>query len=161
MTQRSGGALVISAAAVRRALLTIVALAFIAIALYFGRGFIRRDVAAEQIDRNGYQVVFMNSGQAFYGKLVIPDGDTYLLTDVFYLTNDDTGQPTRLVRRGAEVFGPREPMVVQAHHVLFFENLRDDSELVKGIRAIKSGQVTAPVVTAAPATGTPRPSATR
>ena len=105
----------------------------------------------------------MNTGQAFYGKLAIVDADTYLLTDVFYLTNDDNGQPTRLVRRGVEVFGPREPMVIVGRQVLFFENLRDDSDLVKGIRAIKSGQV--PAATAAPptaaATPTARPSATR
>ena len=120
--------------------------------------------AAAQIDRNAYQVVFLTTGQAFYGRLTIADADTYLLADAFYLTNDDSGQPTRLVRRGAEVFGPREPMVIQARQVLWFENLRDDSDLVKGIRAIKSGQVTPPVVTAAPPvapTATARPSATR
>lgn len=151
---------------VRRALLASLAIGLLVVAAYAGRGVIaRQPAAADQIDKAAYQVIFLNTGQAFYGKLTIADGDTYLLTDVFYLTNDDSGQPTRLVRRGAEVFGPREPMVIGARQVLFFENLREDADLVKGIRAIKAGQTT-PAVTAAPtaapaATGTPRPSATR
>lgn len=151
---------------VRRAFFAFLIIGLLALAAYAGRGFIaRQPAAADQIDKPTYQVLFLNSGQAFYGKLTVADGDTYLLSDVFYLTNDDNGQPTRLVKRGSEVFGPREPMVIQARQVLFFENLRDDSDLVKGIRAIKSGQ-TSPVVTAVPtaapaATGTSRPSATR
>ena len=54
------------------------------------------------------------TGQAFYGKLTIPDADTYLLSDVFYIVPNDTAQ--RLVKRGTEVFGPREPMVILARH---------------------------------------------
>ena len=166
-TQQSGDAVVISRGTIRRVVLLLVGLAAVAAAVYVARGLVARvPTGTDQIDRVAYQVVFMNTGQAFYGRLTIPDTEVYLLTDVFYLTNDDNGQPTRLVRRGAEVFGPREPMVIQARQVLFFENLRDDSDLVKGIRAIKSGQVQPPVVTAAPtaapaATGTARPSATR
>ena len=81
-----------------------------------------------------------------------------------------TGQPERLIKRGAEAFGPREPMVILSRQVLFFENLRDDSEIASGIRAIQSGQggtaplgSGAPVATLAPAsaTGTARPSASR
>ncbi len=160
--QRGNGALVIPTAAIRRGILLLLGLALVGAVLYLGRGIVgRAPAAADQIDHSAYQVVFLNTSQAFYGRLTLADAETYVLTDVFYLTNDDNGQPTRLVRRGAEVFGPREPMVIQARQVLFFENLRDDSDLVKGIRAIKSGQVTPPVLTAAPTAGTPRPSATR
>ena len=163
-TPASRDVIVISLAAIRRLLLVLVGIGAIVATLYFGRGLLTRTpTGADQIDRTAYPVVFINTGQAFYGRLTIADAETYLLTDAFYLTNDDSGQPTRLVRRGAEVFGPREPMVIQARQVLFFENLRDDSDLVKGIRAIKSGQV--PGATAAPptaaATPTARPSATR
>ena len=157
MTRRDSGALIISTAAVRRAILFVVFVALIAAAAYYGRGAVLRSpAAADHIDHAAYQVVFLSGGQAFYGKLNIADGDTYLLADVFYLVNNDAGQPGRLVRRGNEVFGPREPMVISAAQVLFFENLRDDSEVVSGIRAIKSGQVPTP----APA-ATVRPSATR
>ena len=164
----SGDTLVISMAAVRRTVLLLVGIAALAAAAYFGRGLIGRlPTAADQIDRSAYQVVFLNTGQAFYGKLTIADADTYLLTDVYYLIPNDSAQ--RLIKRGTEVFGPREPMVILARQVGWFENIRDDSEVVVGIRAIKSGQGgstpavgTAPVATSAPtATGTVRPSASR
>src|ERR1700716_2774408 len=42
--------------------------------------------AAEVIDRNAYQAVFLTGGQVFFGKLV-PQGDEwFLLSDVFYLS---------------------------------------------------------------------------
>lgn len=164
----SGDAIVISMAAVRRTVLLLVGIAAIAAAVYFGRGLVGRPpTAADQIDHGAYQVVFLTTGQAFYGRLSIPDADTYLLKDVYYPVTNDTG--LRLVKRGTEVFGPRDPMVISGRQVLYFENLRDDSDIVVGIRAIKSGQGgTAPVVgspppaTVAPvATGTARPSASR
>jgi hypothetical protein len=167
MTSRptNDAAVVISAAAVRRVLLWLVALALLAAAVYFGRSiFNRAPAAADQIDHGAYQAVFLTTGQAFYGKLTIADADTYLLSDVFYIVPNDTAQ--RLVKRGTEVFGPREPMVILARQVLFFENIRDDSDVGLGIRAIKLGGSTpaAPATTALPlptATATARPSASR
>ena len=159
-----GAALVITAAAVRRTIALLVALVLIGAVIYVGRGLIGRPPAtADQIDRGAYQVVFMSTGQAFYGKLTIADAETFLMADVYYLVTNETGQPGRLVKRGAEVFGPREPMVILARQVLFFENLRDDSELMNGIRALKAGQGTAPGGPAATPASTPsaRPSASR
>ncbi len=151
-------------ATIRRALLLLIGITVIAAAVYVGRGIIGKPpTAADQIDRAAYQVVFMSTGQAFYGKLTIADAETYLMADVYYLVTNETGQPGRLVKRGAEVFGPREPMVILARQVLFFENLRDDSELMNGIRALKAGQGTAPggPVPTAASTQSARPSASR
>ena len=164
-TRSSSDAVVISTAAVRRVVLWLIALALLAAAVYVGRGiFNRAPAAADQIDHGAYQAVFLTTGQAFYGKLTIPDADTYLLSDVYYIVPNDTAQ--RLVKRGTEVFGPREPMVIEARQVLFFENIRDDSDVGLGIRALKLGGSTpaAPATTALPlptTTGTARPSASR
>jgi hypothetical protein len=116
------------------------------------------------IDRNAYQAVFLTTNQVYFGKVEI-DGDNYLLTDVFYLSQPDTGAASQLVKRGGEPHGPREPMIVPSRSVLFIENLRDDSPVTNAIKAYKSGQTstpatTTPVPTSAP-TGTARPSATR
>jgi len=122
--------------------------------------------AAEAIDRNAYQAVFLTNGSTFFGKAQ-PQGDEwFLLSDVFYLTTaEQTG--TQLIKRGSEAQGPREPMIISRVQVLFIENLRDDSDVVNLIRRFKSGQLpaaTPPPPTPGPATpapSTPRPSPTR
>jgi hypothetical protein len=126
--------------------------------------------AAEVIDRNSYQAVFLTGGQVFFGKLV-PQGDEwFLLSDVFYLSvPEQQGAQGQLVKRGRELQGPREPMIISAKSVLFIENLRDDGDVATAIRRFKAGDIpvaTPPPATAAPtsppsATATPRPSPTR
>lgn len=119
--------------------------------------------AAGQIDHGAYQAVFLATNQVYFGRLGII-GDTYLLSDVFYLSQPtEAGTTSQLLKRGGEPHGPREPMVIPARSVLYFENLRDDSVIVAGIRSFKSGQGSSPAVSAPPATSAPtaRPSATR
>ena len=110
--------------------------------------------AAEVIDRNGYQVVTLTNGSFYFGKLELQGDEWFLLSDVFYYqTTDQTG--TQLTKRGSEVFGPRDPMIIARDQILFIENLRDDSDIVVAIRKFKSG------TTAAPSTVRPSPSPTR
>lgn len=130
--------------------------------------------SAIPVDRNAYQSVFLVTNQVYFGKLQI-DGDTYLLTDIFYLSQPaDSNAKGQLVKRGNELHGPKEPMVIPSRSVLFMENMRDDSEVVIAIKAFKAGGASAPVATPPPVapaptattvpastTGTARPSATR
>lgn len=124
--------------------------------------------AAEVIDRTAYQAVFLVGGQVFFGKLQ-PQGDDYfLLSDVFYLSvPDQAGAQGQLIKRGTELHGPKDPMIIPAREILFIENLRDDGNVATAIRQFKSGTlpiVTAPPITAVPATAaptSPRPSPTR
>jgi len=85
---------------------------------------------------------------------------------VFYLaTNDGTqsGQAGQLIKRGRELHGPREPMVIPNSSVLFLENLRDDGDVATAIRKFKAGEIPAATPTPVPptATATSRPSASR
>jgi hypothetical protein len=105
--------------------------------------------AAELIDRSGYQQVVLVTGPAYFGKLQEQGEAWFVLTDVFYLTSTEQSG-TQLIKRGSEPQGPREPMVISKQHVLFIENLRDDSEIVTAIKRFKPGQLPAP--TAPPAT---------
>jgi len=126
--------------------------------------------AAEIIDRNAYQAVFLTNCSSYFGKLQQQGDEWFVLTDVFYLSVPEQGAP-QLIKRGSEAQGPREPMLISRTQVLFIENLRDDSEIVTAIRRFKSGgapAVTAPPATAPPATATqtvrpstPAPSPTR
>src|SRR2546427_12655171 len=110
--------------------------------------------AAEAIDRNAYQAVFLTNGSTFFGKVQPQGDDWFLLSDVFYLTTSEQSG-TQLIKRGSEAQGPREPMIIPPQQILFIENLRDDSDVVNLIRRLKSGQLpvaTPPPPSAAPAT---------
>lgn len=121
--------------------------------------------AAEVIDRNLYQAVFLANGSTYFGKLQQQGDDWFVLSDVFYLSVSDQSS-TQLIKRGSEPQGPKEPMIIPRSQVLFIENLREDSEVVTAIRRFKSGQIAPaapPVVTQSPATARPSvaPSPTR
>ena len=103
-----------------------------------------------RVDHGTYQAVFLISSQVYFGKLTI-DGNDYLLRDVFYLNSPQQGTSTgQLVKRGNELHGPVEPMIIPAQSVLFFENMRDDSEVLAAIRAFKAGVTPSPAPTTAP-----------
>ena len=154
-------AFVVPVRTVRRFLFLVLLIAVVAIgvALY---PTVRDRLQSSLIDRNAYQAVFLVTNQVYFAKVDV-EGDTYLLSDVYYLSQAEAGAASQLLKRGGEPHGPREPMIVPAKSVLFIENLRDDSPVVNGIKAFKAGQ-TSPPATAAPTavpTGTARPSATR
>ena len=121
--------------------------------------------AAELIERNLYQAVFLANGSTYFGKLQEQGSDWFVLSDVFYISvSDQSG--TQLIKRGTEPQGPKEPMIISRQQVLFIENMRDDSDIVALIKKFKAGQLptaTPPPPTAAPTTGRPSasPSPTR
>src|SRR5438093_2963400 len=117
--------------------------------------------AAEVIDHNGYQALFLTNGSTYFGKLQPQGDDWFLLTDVFYLSvSDQSG--TQLIKRGSEPQGPKEPMIIPRDQVLFIENLRDDGQVATAIRQFKSGQGPAATLTpAAPAPTTAAPTTAR
>jgi hypothetical protein len=169
---RRDSAIVISTGAIRRVLLVIVVIVILVVAGIFGRALLQRAPGlADQIDRNAYQAVFLTGGQVFFGKAAVSD-DAVALSDVFYLApNTDSSQPQQvgqLLKRGSELHGPRDPMLIARAQVLFIENMRDDSQVIAAIKRFKSGEQPAVTTTPEPATqaattpsGTPRPSASR
>jgi hypothetical protein len=116
-----------------------------------------RSALERYIDPKAYQAIFLTTSQVYFGKLTI-DGDVYVLNDVYYVNQPDPATPGQLVKRGSEVHGPRDPMLINVQQVLQVENLRDDSQVAQGIRLMQTGQVP-PLATPAPTS--PRPSATR
>ena len=127
--------------------------------------------AAEIIDRNAYQAVFLTNGSTYFGKVQPQGDDWFVLSDVFYLSASEQSGP-QLIKRGSEPQGPKEPMLIPRAQVLFIENLRDDSDIVTAIRKFKSGQLPAAtpppstvaptaVPSTAPSTARPSPSPTR
>ena len=111
--------------------------------------------ASEVIDRNAYQQVVLVGGQQYFGKVQEQGDDWFTMTDIFYFATQDASN-LQIIKRGDELPGPREPMLISKQQVLFIENLRDDGQIVTTIKRFKSGQL--PATTPPPAT--PSPSAT-
>lgn len=100
---------------------------------------------AGSIDKNKYQAVFFANGQVYFGKLEIMNNQYYKLTNVFYVQTDasddessdaDAGTVTnqKLIKRGAEVYGPEDEMIINSSQVMIIENLKPDSQVSQLIR---------------------------
>lgn len=104
------------------------------------------------IDTGKYQAVFFTNGQVYFGKLDTLGGDYMKLTDVYYLQSQngdttstaDAQQATtdqsnvQLIKRGNEVHGPEDEMVIAKDQIQFFENLKKDSKVSQLIAQYKS-----------------------
>ena len=145
---KTSDAVTIPLGAIRRVFVWLVTLALVALmafALVQNRDRFFGPREASYVDTSTYQAVFLGSGQVYFGKLEIGD-DTYVLRDVYYL-NAPLGSPApaetsqsigQLVKRGGEIHGPADPMVLPARAVLFFENMRQDSQVMNAIRLIRA-----------------------
>lgn len=93
-----------------------------------------------------YQAIFLDNGQVYFGKLVRREGDFYRLEDVFYFKQNsqtpgaakDQNQDVSLSKLGSEVHGPEDFMEINRDHIIFIEDLQDDSKIVKAITEYKS-----------------------
>lgn len=97
----------------------------------------------ERVNSNGYQVVYMTSGQAYFGKLKNTDGN-YLVLDTPYTAQDvqpegeeQAAASTTLVKVSQQQYGPTDSMSLKSDQVLFWQNLRDDSKVTEAINNAK------------------------
>jgi hypothetical protein len=95
-----------------------------------------------------YQAVFLSNGQVYFGKLYRERSQYPILREVYYLQvmqqlQPGTENPTaniNLVKLGAELHGPTDEMRINRDHILFIEDLKDDSQVVQGIKRFKEGK---------------------
>jgi hypothetical protein len=118
-------------------------LLLLAAAVFFWSGKASND---KSINRDGYQAVFLSNSQVYFGKLEQASAGSVVLRDVYYLQvqqpvqpqKDDAVQPTSqqasLSKLGGEVHGPEDTMFINSEHLLFWENLKDDSKVVQAIK---------------------------
>ncbi len=103
------------------------------------------------INKDKYQAIFLNSqdGQVYFGKLGIYNTDTYVLSDIYYVRVENPVQPEgqkqqnsqaniSLAKLGNELHGPEDVMYIARDQVLFWENLKDDGQVVKAIKDYKA-----------------------
>ncbi|MBI5413794.1 hypothetical protein HZA42_05615 [Candidatus Peregrinibacteria bacterium] len=116
-----------------------------------------------KVDSTTYQAVFLDNGQQYFGHLNGVGRYGPYLTDIYYVqsqmpaSSNPADQKLSLVKLGKELHGPEDKMYLNWKHVIFWENLTADSQVVKGIaqeklqRANPQAVAPAPVAPAAPA----------
>ena len=94
------------------------------------------------IDTGEYQAVFLDNGQVYFGKLQRSRSDFYALTDVYYLQTGavdlDQNSNLSIAKLGNEAHGPEDKMDINVDHILFIENMKSDSKVVKAIQSYKN-----------------------
>ncbi len=97
------------------------------------------------IQKAHYQAVFLNGGQVYFGKIGKYNDRFLTLTDIFYLRVNQQVQPGQttssndvsLAKLGNELHGPQDQMILNRSEVQFWENLKDDGQVVKAITTYK------------------------
>lgn len=117
--------------------------------LLLGVFFVNKSSTAATIDDGKYQALFLTNGQVYFGKLDVLNGDYFKLSDIFYLqaqseagdnqenpqeTSDEQSPDVQLIKLGEEIHGPVDEMLVSRDQVLFFENLKEDSQVSASIK---------------------------
>lgn len=109
------------------------------------------NTSSTSVDTSKYQALFMTNGQVYFGKLSKISSDYAELTNVYYLQvqqdvqpapeQKDTTQPqVSLTKLGNELHGPTDRMFISRDQILFWENLKDDSTVVKAIKDYEAKQ---------------------
>ena len=98
------------------------------------------------IKPNAFQAVFLSDGQVYFGKAANPWSKYVRLTDVYYFQAKDglipdvtmlgSGDMT-LIKLGKEAHGPEDKLEINREQILFIQDLKDDSKVVKAIRDFK------------------------
>lgn len=110
---------------------------------------------SDLIDTSKYQAVFLDSqdGQVYFGRLEVYNQRLYRLTDIFYVRVEQPIQPEgqdqqqqaniSLAKLGNELHGPQDAMYIARDKVLYWENLKEDGQVVTAITEfIKNGRQT-------------------
>ncbi len=97
-----------------------------------------------------WQAVFLTNGQVYFGQVERATKDELVLNEIYYLQitqplqrSSDQNVPVQnqnelaLVKLGNELHGPTDEMRINREHVLFTEDLKDDSKVVEAIRNSK------------------------
>jgi hypothetical protein len=105
---------------------------------------------ADLIQTDKYQAIFLNSqdGQVYFGKMSVYNRDLYQLTDIYYVRVENPIQPEganqpaqpniSLAKLGNELHGPQDAMFIRRDQVLYWENLKDDGQVVTAITEYKA-----------------------
>ncbi len=89
-----------------------------------------------------WKAVFLDSNQVFFGKFInVPFVSTITLRKAHFIKPDESGSATSTTPKQSMIISeigemphsPTDTMVISKDHILYYESLRSDSSLVKGL----------------------------
>lgn len=107
--------------------------------LIFGR-FTTRE--ARYVNEDKMQAVFLDGGQVYFGKIRAMNPSYIGMSNIYYLRVNQQVQPKQgetaqqdisLVKLGCELHGPTDEMFINRSKILFWENLKADSQVAKAV----------------------------
>lgn len=122
--------------------------------LYFLKGSVIKNMYSYTKKENAsvWQAVFLTNGQVYFGHLKERTSEYPVLTNIYYLqvnqnlqaanqntnANINTTEPqVSLIKLGDELHGPKDEMFIAKDQILFWEDLKDDSQVVTAIKNYK------------------------
>lgn len=97
-----------------------------------------------------WRAIFLTNNQVYFGHFFwLPFVSTVTISDIYYLQAAKPLQQTeadrpaqqseiKIIKFGGEIHGPTDEMVIMKRQILFWENLKDDSPVVKKITENKN-----------------------
>ncbi|HPI67260.1 MAG TPA: hypothetical protein PKZ16_01835 [bacterium] len=97
-------------------------------------------------NKTEWQAIFLADGQVYFGKVTTENSRTIIIKNIYYLQTpgviqqgggdniNKQGTEISLIKLGNEVHGPTDEMRINRQQVLFVEDLKDDSKIVKAIK---------------------------
>lgn len=102
----------------------------------------------DDLKKDAVQAVFLSNGQVYFGHITDADESTLTLEDIYYLEQVDqqlqAGEEAAAAGEGTanlsltklgegQLHDPEDLMVIQRENILFWENLKPDSGVVKAM----------------------------
>ncbi len=136
----------------RKTIISVVVLAVVAVLLLLGyymwqNGGLEKLKVPSLLGKQPFQAVFLSNGQVYFGRASNLNGNYVTLRNVYYLQVSQVLQPVQdkkatqqpqtsisLAKLGAaELHKPKDEMKINRSHVIFIEDLDDESQVVKAI----------------------------
>lgn len=128
----------------------------VAVTAFVGFAIVRGVDGDNLVKTDQYQAVFLTDGQIYFGKLDNSNDSYARLTDIYYLQVEQAVQPVQgddakaaddadagakisLAKLGNELHGPEDEMYVNRDRILFWENLKNDGQVVTAITQFVEG----------------------
>ena len=97
------------------------------------------------VNNNKWQVVFLTGDRVYFGHLNELNMDYVKLSNVYYLRVSQQLQPStanqqqqvNLVKLGDEIHGPENEMFIPKTQIIFWENMKEDSSVVRAIKQVE------------------------